>query len=208
LRLGLPRLPLTIFLIMILGSLLLGFSVIYWIIATHSVGENLRLENEFIKIDFPRSWIAYSWDIKNTSGNIYSVFLSPPQLMSAILFRIHDEIATQNFIKKNNLTDALSIAIFEAKRIYNWTQSKNENSSLIFKEIGGMIVLGNQANYSRVIIKDAIETNGAFYNMSFLMISYIRNQKLVEIAFWGEKGDCDKISNVFEAILNSTEIKV
>ena len=57
-------------------------------------------------------------------------------------------------------------------------------------------------------MKDGIEADGKFYDMSFLMMSYIQNQKLVEIAFWGKKEDCEKMSNLFETILNSTEIRM
>ena len=128
-----------IFLLMILGSLLVGFLVIYEIVATHSRGEYLRLENRFIKIDLPRNWFVYSWKTENSTGDIYNVFLTPPDLLSAIIFKIHDEKATQNFMKEYNLTDALSVATFEIERVYNWTQSKNENASIIFKETGEII---------------------------------------------------------------------
>ncbi|HIE14281.1 TPA: hypothetical protein EYP70_03310 [Candidatus Bathyarchaeota archaeon] len=198
-----------IFLLMVLGSLLVGFLVIYEIVATHSRGEYLHFENKFVKIDLPRNWFVYSWRSKNMTGNIYNLFLiAPPDLLSAIILKIHDENVTQNFMKKYNLTDALSIATFETQRIYNWTQSKNENASITFRETGEVELLKNQAGYSRVIIKDGIESDGKFYNMSFLMISYIQDQKLVEVAFWGKKEDCEKLSNLFETILNSTEIKM
>jgi len=208
LKLGLPRLPLTIFLLMILGSLLIGFSLIYVIVATHSRGEYLRLENEFIRIDLPKNWLIYSWNSKNSTGDIYTIFLASPELISAIVFRIHDERATRYFMEEHDLKDALSVATFETGRIYNWTRIKNENASLIFRETGEIVVSGNQASYSKIIIKDAIESNGVYSNMSFLMITYIKNQRLVEIAFWGEKEDCEKTLDLFKAILNSTEIKV
>jgi len=194
--------------LMVLGSLLIGFSVIYEILATHGRGEYLHLENEFVKIKFPRNWFAYSWDNKNSTGEVYSVYLAPPKLMALIIFRIYDKNATQNFMEKHDLPDALSIVTFETERMYNWVCSKNENASLIVRETGEVVVLGNQANYSKVIIKDGIKSNGAFHNLSFLMISYIEDQKLIEIAFWGAKEDVEKTSDVFKAILNSTEIKV
>jgi len=197
-----------IFLLMVLGSLLVGFLVIYEIVATHSRGEYLRLENEFVRIDFPKNWLAYSWNSKNSTGNIYTVFLASSQLISAIILRIHDEKATQYFMEENNLKDALSIANFETERIYNWTQIKNENASVILRETGGVTVSGNQASYSKIVVKDGIEFNGVFHNMSFLMISYIEDQKLIEIAFWGKKEDCEKISDLFQTIINSTEIRV
>ncbi|RJS86713.1 hypothetical protein CW704_04900 [Candidatus Bathyarchaeota archaeon] len=208
LKLSRPRLPLMIFLLMILGSLLVGFLVIYEIVATHSRGEYLRLENRFIKIDLPRNWFVYSWKTENSTGDIYNVFLTPPNLLSAIIFKIHDEKATQNFMKEYNLTDALSVATFEIERVYNWTQSKNENASIIFEETGEIELFKKQAGYSKIIVKDGIETDGKFYDMSFLMMSYIQNQKLVEIAFWGKKEDCEKMSDLFETILNSTEIRM
>jgi len=208
LRLGLPRLPLLIFLLILIGSLLVGFSVIYEIVATHSRGEYLRFENEFIKIDLPRNWFVISWNDENSTGDIYSIFLASPDLVSAIIIRIYDEEATRNFMEEYNLTDALSIVAFESERIYNWTQSRSENASIIFNETGETMVLGNPASYSKIIIKDGIESNGAFQDMSFMMISYIKNQKLIEISLWGENEDCKKIYDLFEAVLNSTEIKV
>jgi len=208
LKYGLPRLPLTIFLVAFFGSLILGFSIIYNIVATHSVGENLRLDNEFIKIDFPKNWIAYSWSERNASGNVYSVFLYSKNLSSIILFRIYDENATQHFMEKNNLKDALAVVNFETRRMYNEIRKKNENSSLIFEEAGGIKIWEVQANYSKIIIKNAVKSEGTFHDMFCLVISYIKNHRLVEIFFWREREDYEKLSVLFEKILNSTRIKV
>ena len=197
-----------IFLLMILGSLLVGISVIHEILTTHSRGEYLRLENEFIKIDLPKNWFVYSWNSENSTGDIYSVFLIPPNMLSAILLKIHDEKITQSFMKEHDLTDASSIVNFETERMYGWVQTKNENASIISRETGKLMLSGNQASYSKILIKDGIESNGVYHNMSFLMISYIKDQKLIEIAFWGKNEDCEKLSNTFEAILNSTEIRM
>jgi len=205
---NLPILPLTIFLIIISGSLILGFSIIYDIIATHSVGEKLRLDNEFIRIDFPKNWAAYSWNEKNAGGNVYNVFLYPKNFSFIIFFKIYDEDATQHFMEKNNLKDALAVVNFETRRMYNEIRKKNENSSLLFKETGGIKIWEVQANYSKIIIKDAIEYEGTFHNMTYLAISYIKNHRLVEIFFWRRREDYGKLSVPFEKILNSTRIKV
>ena len=208
-RLSVPRLPLLIFLFIILGSVLLGFLVIYSIAATHSRGEYLRLENDFVRIDFPKNWFASSWSNKTSIGDAYNVFLASPTLISAIIFTIRDENATESFMREHNLTDAFSIATFETEKTYNWIKKeKNENASIIFRETGSIAVLGNQANYSKIIIKDGLLSDGEYYNMSLLIMSYVKDGKLVEIVFWGRKEDCEKTSGLFEAVLNSTEIKV
>jgi len=209
LQLTISRLPLMIFLSIIIGSLLLGCVEIYITVAAHSKGEYLRLENEFIKVDFPRNWFAYSWNVENvTSGKIYGLVFSPPQLFSAIIFRIHDEQATQYYMKKFNLVDASSIVTFETERMRNWTLAKNENATVILKEKGEVIVSGSQAAYSKIVMENGIESNGAFYNMSFLIISYLKDQKLVQIIFWGKEEDYEKSLIFFKTVLNSTDIKV
>jgi len=209
LQLSISRLPLMIFISILVGSLLLGCMEIYITVTTHSRGEYLRLENELIKVDFPRNWFAYSWNTENvTSGRIYSLVFSPPQSYSAIIFRIHDEQATQYYMKEFHLTNASSIVTFETERVRNWTLTKNENATVILKEKGGVIVSGNQADYSKIVIKDGIEYNGAFYNMSFMIISYLKNEKLIQIIFWGRGEDYDKSLITFNAVLNSTDIKV
>ena len=207
-RYGLPKSPLTIFLAAFLGSLILGFSIIYDIVVTHSVGENLRLENKFIKIDFPRNWEAYSWNRRSCGGNIYSVFLYSPDHTSIILFRIYDENATQNFMEKNNLKDILAVINFEAEIIYSNIRKKNKNSSLIFEEVGKINIGRVPADYSKIILKNAVKFEETFHDMFCLIISYIKNQKLVEIFFWRGEENYEKLSTIFEEILNSTEIKV
>jgi len=194
---------------MVLGSLLIGYIIIYMTFAAHSNGEYLHLDNEFVKVDFPRNWFAYSWKTENsTSGSVYGIVFASPQSLSAILFKIHDKQATQYYMKKFNLTDASSIVTFETERMCNWTVTKNENASVILREKGEVEVSGNQASYSKVIIKNGIESNGAYYNMSFLMMSYIKDQRLVQIVIWGKKEDCEQLSDLFEMVLNSTDIKV
>lgn len=209
LGLNISRLPLVIFLLLVLGSLAVGFATIYEIVATNSRGEYLHFENEIIKMNFPKNWVGISWEEKNlTSGTKYGIFLAPPQMISTVLFRIHSEQATRYFMKEHNLTDASSVVSFEINRMYNYSLTKNENASIISRESGEVIVSGNKANYSKIIIKDGIIYNGVYYNMTFLIISYIENQKLVQIAFLGKKEDCEKSSDLFKAILNSTEIRV
>ena len=207
-KLNISKLPLTIFLSIILGSLLLGCIEIYITAAAHSRGEYLHLENEYLVVDFPKNWFAYSWKIDNsTSGGLYSLVFSPPELFFLIIFRILDERATQYYMKTFNLTDTSSIVTFETQRVCNWTLTENENATVLLKEKGELVVSGNQALYSKIVIKDGIESDGTFYNLSFTIVSYLENQRLVQIIFWGKKEDCESSLSLFQMILNSTYIK-
>ena len=205
---NLPRLPLIIFLVTIFGSLILGFSIIYNLVVTHSIGEKLRFENEFIKIDFPRNWCAYSWSERNITGSVHGVFLYSQKPSSIIIFKIHDENVTRHFMKRNNLKNVSAVINFELRRIYSDIRKRNENSSLIFEETGGISIREVQANYSKIIIKNAFESEGTFHDMFCLMISYIRNHSLVEITLWGVRENYEELRILFEETLNSTKIKV
>jgi len=204
--------PLVIFIILVLGSCLAGYVIIYSTLALHQSTNRegyLRLETECLKTEFPRNWFAMKWAEKNeTVGNVYITMLASTRSSVAVLFRILDETAMQAFMSKNNLKDISSITVFEAHRMYEWSRENNNNNATLFlNESGTITISGNKAYYTKIIILDGGKKDGTLYNLTSMFISYVTQQKLAQITFWGEEEDWNKSQETFEIILNSTKIR-
>lgn len=206
------RPPLVIFIALVLGSCLVTGGVIQLTLSSHLNGDYILLENEYMKIKFPKNWYAASWkDINVTVGNKYGIMVAPTDLFATVVFRLYDEQAAQNFMKENNLTDTFSAVIFKANQLYNWSLQSNGNATLFFVENGTKTVSGYRADYVKVFIKGGyVETaddgTTTTHNVTGIFLSCMNRQSLLEILFWGIEDDWGRTYGTFEVMLNSIKI--
>ena len=210
-RLELPRPPLLIFLSLLLVSLTLGFGMIYSIVSAHRRGDYLYLEREILEVEFPANWLAFSWETVNetTNGKIFSFWILASDMFSAISIQVFDEISTRQYMMEKNLSDASSASFMEAQRFFKWIAANNENASLVFSENGTLNIGVSKisAGFTRILIKDGLEVKGSFYNMSCTVISFMKGENFVRLAFWGKEEDCNRALEIWERVLNTTLVK-
>ena len=203
----LRRPPVIIFLVSVLVSCLVGYAIIYSTLAAHLHGDNIRLENEYLEIEFPRNWLGVTWELGNdTSGKGFNAYFAPTDVVALTLVRAYDDKATQIYMNEGNLADTFSIVIFEANRLYNWSLDTNENATMSFIENGTMFVSNCRADFTRFIIQDGLEQDNALYNLTCVFLSCIEQQRLFQVAFWGEEEDWTQTYGTFEVILDSIKI--
>ena len=212
LKLGLPRLPLLIFLLIVCISLILGFSIIYFTVATNRRGDYLSLNNDVLSVNFPINWFALTWESSNRSlgGKVFSLIIFPPDKFSAISIQVYDKVATERFFIEEKLSDPAAIAYQDAQRFFDWILEKNENASVI-SIVNGTAYAGasrNIARYSKIIIRNGFKSSdGKYYNMSCMVLSFINEDNLVRIAFWGKQEDYEDTFEVFQRILSDFVVK-
>jgi hypothetical protein len=196
--------------LLILASCLAGYAIIYSILTSHLVrGEYLRLENKFFELEFPKSWFAVKWEsINETSGNIYSAFFAhpDPDLEAVIIFRVFDEKATRTYMRENGLKDAFSAVIFEVKRFYDWTLQSSANATLHFEKNGTVIVSSCEADYALFSIKNGLRKEDVFLNATGIFVSWISQQRIIQVMFYGEENDWKQTYDSFTDILNSIKV--
>jgi len=212
LKLGLPRLPLLIFLLMICISLILGFSIIHFTVATNRRGDYLSLNNDVLSVNLPSSWFALTWESSNKSlgGKVFSLIIFSPNKFSAISIQIYDKAATERFFIEGNISDPIVVAYRDIQRFFDWILEKNENASII-SIVNGTTYAGaskNVARYSKILIRNGFKSSeGKYYNVSCIVLSFVNESNLVRVAFWGEQGDYEDTSEVFQKILSNLVVK-
>ena len=212
LKLGLPRLPLLIFLLLICGSLILGFSIIHFTVAANKRGDYLSLNNDVLSVNLPINWFALTWESSNRSfgGKVFSLIIFHPNKFSAISIQVYDKVATERFFIERNLSDLAAISYWDVQRFFNWTLEKNENASVI-SIVNGTAHAGaseNIARYSRILIRNGFKSSdGKYYNMSCIVLSFMNKDNLVRIAFWGKQEDYEDTFEVFQRILSDLVVK-
>jgi len=192
--------------------LALGFGIIYSTVEANRRGDYLRLENEVLRVDLPISWFTILWEDINETTNerIYYVITFPHDRFSVISIQVFDEKATKQFLNEDDRIDLPSISFLQTQRFfYEWASKKGENASIISVENGTLYVeaSGEKASYTRIHIKDGYKADGSLYNVTVLVVSYMRNNNLVQISFWGKQEDYEKNLEVFEWVLNNTLVK-
>ncbi len=211
-KLRLPRLPLLIFLLMVCISLILGFSIIHFTVATNRRGDYLSLNNDVLSVNFPINWFALTWESSNRSlgGKVFSLIILPPDKFSAISIQVYDKVATERLFIEGKLSDPAAIAYRDIQRFFDWILKKNENASIISIVNGTAYAgaSGNIARYSKILIRNGFKSSdGKYYNISCMVLSFMNEDNLVRIAFWGKQEDYEETSEVFQRILSDLMVK-
>jgi len=197
---------------MICISLIIGFGIIHYTVATNRRGDYLSLNNDILSVNFPVNWFALTWESSNKSfgGKVFSLIIFPPDKFSAISIQVYDRAATERFLIEENLSDPASIAYRDVRRFFDWILEKNENASVI-SIVNGTAYAGasrNIARYSKILIRNGFKSSdGKYYNMSCRVLSFMKGDNLVRVAFWGEQSDYEETSEVFQRILSDLVVK-
>ena len=181
--------------------------IIYYASKTYARGDYYVLETKYVEVDFPRNWIATTWEDANSSGNRYGVVFSPTDLRVSVFLIVYDENATKMYLEQNNIHDAVSSIAFEVERIYNWTMQKNEDANLIFVKNGTLDVSGHEAEFTMFTIEGGyVDEKQQHYNWTWIYISWM-DSKVWQMAFQGEEGDWNQAFDTFSYVLNSARTR-
>ena len=200
---------------MICISLILGFGIIYFTVATNRRGDYLSLNNDVLSVNIPINWFALTWESSNSSlgGKVFSLIILPPDKSSlpmAISIQIYDKAATERFFIEGNLSDPAAIAYRDIQLFFDWILEKNANASVI-SIVNGTTYAGasrNTVRYSKILIRNGFKSSdGKYYNISCIVLSFMNEDNLVRIAFWGKQEDYEETSEVFQRILSDLVVK-
>jgi hypothetical protein len=194
---------------LILGSCAVSFGVAYYSLSTHLRGDYLWIDNSYAELGFPKNWRAMAWvDSDPDIGESFNAQVALPNVFSAMILMIYDEKATRTYMDEYNLTDIDSLLSFAAQSLYEWALENNANATLVSAENGTITVSSEKADYLTILIKDGYSSDGSFQNLTCTFISYMSEQRLIQIIFWGSEQACLETRSTFEAILNTVRVKI
>jgi len=200
--------PVILILILIFGSLLASMGILYYVQTSHIRGDLLWFENQYVEFGFPKNWYGTPFEYSiQSSGKTFSAVFTDPEKVIYIGLSVFDETATQTFLSNSNLTDARSVINYEANMTYNEILESSSNATLVFLENGTKTVSSHVSDYSIYKIMNGYTENNVTKNISYMMVSYFNNQRLVQIAYWGSEEDFNSTLQVFEVFLNNLEVK-
>ena len=200
--------PVILILTLVFGSVLVSFGILYYTQATHLEGDLLYFENKYVEIRFPRNWYGASVEYNASSfGKIFSAIFYDPSKVIYIGFSIFDELSTRTFLNSCRLTDTRSVMNYEINITYHEFLKNSDNATLAFIENGTKIVSGFKAEYSFFKILNGYVENGVSKNVSYLMLTYFHNQRLVQIAYWGSEETFDSSICEIETFISNLKVK-
>jgi hypothetical protein len=200
--------PVVIFLVLVVGSISAGFGVANYTLTSHSKDDQLWFENQYVEAEFPRNWFGTPMEyINSTSGNVFSAIFIAPDVFLYMGFTIYDEKATQTFIQTYNLTDARSIINLLANETYYQILETNSNATLSFIENGTRSISSYEADYSIYRFVNGYTEDNVSKNISYLMISYFDNNRLVQMAYWGNEDEFSNSRQMFETFISQIKVK-
>lgn len=215
LRRTLRRPPVALFLVLLLGSCLGSYGVMYYTLTAHQSVDRegyLRLEKEGLAIEFPSSWIAAKAEYENESGSFHGVEAFCAH--ASFYLGIHDERYTQFLTGRFNLTDAFSVVLYIVNQSYTGILEQNQNATLHFIENNtvGMMdmevsVLHRDAEYTKVIMRGSPDNQGVLHNVTAIVMAEIVELKLTVVGMYSLEERWDEVQGTFETILNSVEIR-
>jgi len=200
--------PIILILILISGSLLVSIGILYYEQTSHIKGELLWFENQYVEFGFPKNWYGTPLEYSiPSSGKTFSAVFTDPEKVIYIGLSVFDEAATDTFLNNSNLTDARSVVNYEANMTYYEILKSSSNATLVFLENSTKTVSGHEAVYSIYKILNGYTENNVAKNISYMMLSYFDNQRLVQIAFWGSEEDFDSTFQVMETFITNLMVK-
>lgn len=201
--------PVIIFLLLIPSSVLASFGIVFFTFSSHERGDFLWFENQYVAIGFPKNWYGAPLEYVNaSSGNMFSAVFIAPGTFLAIGLTIYDPTATQSFLEIYNFTDTRAILEFEANRTYYQILASSSGATLELTETGTRAVGSYEAEYSVYLIRNSYIENNVTKNISFLTIFYFANERLVQVAYWGNEEAFALSRQTFESILSQMSVKI
>jgi len=201
-------LPVILMLILVFGSVLTSVGILYYVQAPHLRGGLLLFENQYVELEFPKNWYGVPYETSvPSSGKNFSVLLTDPAKIIYIGLMIYDETSTQTFLNNLHLTDARSVINFMANVSYYGIMESSSNATLVFIENSTKTVSGHTADCSIFKILNGYTENNVAKNISYMMLSYFDNQRLVQIAYWGGEEDFESSFQVMETFITNLMVK-
>lgn len=200
--------PVIILIVLILGSVAGSYGILYYTFMSHQRGDQLWFENQYVEAEFPQNWLGASIEYENsTSGNIFRAIFLNPYVFLYMGFTIYDEKATQTFVQTYNLTDAHSTISFLVNETYNEILQTSSNATLNFIKNDTRSISNHEADYSIYKFINGYTEDNVSKNISYLMISYFDNNRLVQIACWGNDEEFDNSQQMFETFISLIKVK-
>jgi len=204
------RPPLAIFIISMLVLLLTGYLIIHFALMKNlsEDGRFVVVKTKTFRFNFPRNWYAYPLYENETLCLIYLVNAESDSFLGILHYKSWERI--NSLINENNLTDNLSIAIFEVNRVFNNFRERSQNATLHFIENSTILISGYNASYTIFNIQSAFVINEATYNITGIFISLLMTDNgLFEIVFYTWKDEFweDRYKTFKPEILDSLVIK-
>lgn len=209
------RLPLAVFLILILAFLAAGYLTIHVTLMGKLTedGNYLHVDMETIEFKLPKSWrtpypyVLPFWE-NETICAIYLLNAEEDAMTYIIYYKTQESV--QGFIGEQNITDEFSVAIFEIERFYGWFLGKSPNATLQFVENGTIKVSERQASYSKIQIRNISMTmeENVPYNITGIFISSLTERNLLEIIFYTWRDQAwNATYDDFQILVNSMVVK-
>lgn len=201
-------LPVIIFLLLIPTTVLASFGIIFYTFSSHENGDFLWFENQYVSMGFPKNWYGAPLEYYNsTIGNMFSAIFFAPDSFLAIGLTIYDKAATQNFLNVYNFTDTRAILEYEANSTYQGIIESSSNATLEMVETGNRTLGDYEAEYSVYLIRNGYYENNVSKNLSFLTIFFFADERLVQIAYWGNEESFALDRQTFETVLSQMSVK-
>jgi len=198
------RLPLTLFILLILALCGASGVVFYSVFAAHAQGDYLKIETDHLEIEFPRNGFVSSGEQENFSGTIHVAAVYPSDIRASMIIRIFDEDAADGYRMQERIDDGSSANLVELGRLYNWVLLRNENATLSFIENGTMKLFEYNADFSIVLIGGYVDNLGNYYeNCTWKFTSFIGSRKVIQVFYFGIERDYEATDDLFEDMIEA-----
>ncbi len=195
--------PVIVFLVLLLGSCLTGYGIIYNIAASHQSEINpnfLHFETDYVEVELPKNWITFQGKVQNTTGLFFSIVSYNPFTWAFFQFQFCDENAKMFLLERLNLTDASQMLQKIINDTYSEILEKNSNVTRIFNENGTMTISNLTAEYSIITLRNVPTETSNLHNITSLIAIHIDEKRLIYISFTCDESNWSKESELFAII--------
>ena len=212
----LKRLPVLIFLMLVISLGISGYALFQFAITKYSRGDYFYLATRELEFEFPKSWWASTYEFSNESGNVYYIAAYPlatREQWVSVLFIIYDEKFTEAYMERYGLDNVSHALLFEVERTYSDIKKENEGATLNVTGRGIITFSRIEASYITMKVRDGyVDKDGNVHNLTATFIAWIRGtsqgEKIYYIVFYGveEEWSQPQVQKAFEHMLNTVKI--
>lgn len=198
------RLPLALFVLLILALCVASSAIFYSVLATHAQGDYLRIETDHLEMDFPKNGFVSYGDQENFSGIIHVAAVYPSDIRASMIIRIFDENAAEGYLMEERIDDGFSANLVELRRLYDWVLQRNENATLSFIENGTMRLFEYNADFTTILIGGYVDNLGNYYdNCTWKFTSFISSRKAIQVFYFGIDKDYEITYDLFQEMIDT-----
>jgi len=210
------RLPVLVFLTLVISLGIAGYALFQFAIVKHSRGEYFYLVTKELEFEFPKNWSVFTQEFSNESGEVYYIAVYPPATHKrwvSILLVVYDERFTEFYMERHGLTNTSQALLFEAERTYNDIKRRNEYATMNLTERGTLNVSGVDATYLLITFRDGyVDNDGDLHNLTVMFLSWTQGtsqgEKTYYLIFYGVEEEWSQlhIQRIFEHLLNTLKM--